>query len=654
MSRTERILIAAVAVLGVLALVAVGAVTWGLLGGAASSEPPARPVETSAPAAAPQEPLVAEAAPTPSPPVERERPRRASRGPRVIRDDDDDDEESAAVATGEGSLVGRVVDTASRPLPGATVEVRRGRSFLSDDDDERGARHAATTGADGTFRLTGIPSAENYLAIVRRAGHSVTRQRGIVVRPGEETRIADLILSRGGSVSGIVTDRDGVPLQGAKVAADNSPFTMIDVWNAKADFASSGADGRYRIEHLPAGKIKVHAIAKGFAPSSHLEVDVIDERDTDGVHFTLDRAVSIAGTVTDSSGEPIEGVKVYASASDYRDVSRSTVLTDAAGRYLLDGLSSATFYVFVDKDGYTRPDKRTVKAPAEGVDFRLEPNGSISGRVVDRASGTPLRRFVIRHGRGRDLNALGLGRHADFESPTGDFTVSDLDAGFYVLEVRAEGYAPKRTDPIELKSQAHVQGILVALDHGATIRGVVRRSPDGAAVAGAVVAPRRAREEGGVYFAELGGRPARERASARTDVSGVFVIENVGAGGYILEISHPDYAPAKVEGIEVPEGAAYDAGEVLIYRGGTVAGMVRDKTGASDPNAQVSLAGKGFDRRVRTGSDGRFEIRSIPPGDYTISVLVRGGQVDFEGLLQADDGGQRIAVSDGEVVTVNL
>jgi protocatechuate 3,4-dioxygenase beta subunit len=654
MSRTERLLIAGVALLGILAAVAFCAVAWNLFGSAGPT--PVAPPIVERPAAATPAGSPAAAAPagaraTKPDASAPEGPRRRRRLERLAREEG----EETAPPQGEGIVLGRVVDSASHPVAGAVVELRRGRNFFGDEAEPKEARrYEATTGADGTFRIAAVAAGENYVATARHAGSALSRQRGIGVRGGEETHVPDITLSRGGTVAGIVMDASGAPLRDAKVVADNSLFAGADLWNAKSDSATTDAEGRYRLEHLPAGVVKVFAIARGFAPSGHPDVTVAEDREATDVNFTLNPAASISGTVTDTAGQPIDGVKVYATATDYRDVSRASVVTDAQGKFLLDGLAAATFYVFVDREGYTRPDKRSVKAPAENVDFQLEPNGSISGQVVDRASGTPVTKFVVRYGKARDAQVLGLGLRGEPAGENGQFTVKDLDAGTYVLEVSAEGYAPKRTEPIELKPQGHVDGVVVAVDHGSAIHGVVKRASDRAPVVGAVVTPRRARLENGTLFAEIGGRPARERAAVASDASGSFTVGNIAAGTYILDITHPEFAPGRVEGIEVVEGAVVEAGDVLVYRGGIVAGTVHDKNGAADPSAQVALSGKNFERKARTDASGRFEIRSIPPGDYTISVLLRGGRPDFEGLLLADEGGQRLTVADGQTVTVNL
>ncbi|MBI1851274.1 MAG: carboxypeptidase regulatory-like domain-containing protein [Planctomycetes bacterium] len=648
MSKTERLILIGVGALGVLALGAVVAVAINLLGTlgktAGSPPPPAVDPVVSKPADGSAPPATVPVKKVPASSVV-DRPKRPHKP--ATREDD-------PVGEGEGSVVGRVIDAASHGIAGASVELRRGRNFFGEEGETKGAKFETTTGADGTYRFTGIEVADAYAVIARRTGSASARQRGVAVHAGEETRVPDVVLVKGGAVLGIVTDRNGAPLRDAKVVADNSPFAGMDVWSATADTTMTDADGHYRIEHLAPGKIKVYAAARGFAPDSKMDIDVADERETADINFQLEPALTITGTVTDTSSAPVEGAKVYATATDFRDVSRSSSLTDAAGKYLLDGLSTGLFYVFVDKDGFTRPDKKTVKAGAEQVDFQLEPNGSISGHVVDRVTGAPVAKFAIRYGRARDAAVLGLGYRNEFDSAAGEFTVHDLDAGSYVLEVLSDGYAPKRTEPIDVKVQGHVEGIQIAIDHGGSIHGVVRRASDRAPVAGATLTTKRAREQNGTYFAEIGGRPGRDRGGVTSDASGSFVVTNVGAGTYIIEVSHPDYAPGKLEGIEVAEGGNVEIGEVLVYRGGAVAGIVHDKDGQPDPNAQVSISGKNFEKKVRTNGEGKFDVRGVPPGDYTVSVIVRGGQVDFEGFLTADEGGQKIAVVDGQTVNLNL
>ncbi|HVN04696.1 MAG TPA: carboxypeptidase regulatory-like domain-containing protein [Bryobacteraceae bacterium] len=74
--------------------------------------------------------------------------------------------------------------------------------------------------------------------------------------------------------------------------------------------------------------------------------------------------------------------------------------------------------------------------------------------------------------------------------------------------------------------------------------------------------------------------------------------------------------------------------------GGTVIGVVKDMTGAVIPGAQVTIADEsGNTRQVKTGADGAYTFRMVPPGAYSVSV-------SFQGLSQ--NGGVAVAVDTGQ------
>lgn len=59
---------------------------------------------------------------------------------------------------------------------------------------------------------------------------------------------------------------------------------------------------------------------------------------------------------------------------------------------------------------------------------------------------------------------------------------------------------------------------------------------------------------------------------------------------------------------------------------GTIAGTVKDPTGAVLPGAGVTVHnnGTGVDRKVTSDSAGDYSVPSLPPGDYTITVAAQG------------------------------
>jgi len=93
----------------------------------------------------------------------------------------------------------------------------------------------------------------------------------------------------------------------------------------------------------------------------------------------------------------------------------------------------------------------------------------------------------------------------------------------------------------------------------------------------------------------------------------------------------------------VPAGAqTRPAGQIrAAASGGTVTGVVKDPSGAVIPGAQVTLTDEnGNIKQMKTGPDGAYAFRAVPPGSYSVSVT-------FPGLSQAQ--GVAVVVDTGQV-----
>lgn len=327
--------------------------------------------------------------------------------------------------------------------------------------------------------------------------------------------------------------------------------------------------------------------------------------------FLQKDGLRIEGTVVSATGDPVPGTTVR--FGDQRTT------TDDQGRYagsigraiphrvsaIVKGHGMGTALVEGARNGDTFR-----------VDLRLPAEVVISGTVRDEA------------GRGVEGAHVTTFYYSDLAVRTdaeGRFTMRhvprDLRDSVSVF-ARAEGFCEASADAtIPL-----VQNIQVDL--------VLRR---GAEVRGHVV------DESGAHAAGLDvfigfSQFAFNRLDATTATDGSFVFPVVPAGAQTLWILEDDHAPVRHDFV-VEEGASnVEDIELVLTRGRTISGTVRDVDGS--PLGGIYVIGardhETFGKHVETGEDGRFEISGVPAGSFDLEVMAR-GWVDRTVSFEADD-----------------
>ncbi|MEM1178282.1 MAG: carboxypeptidase-like regulatory domain-containing protein [Acidobacteriota bacterium] len=319
-----------------------------------------------------------------------------------------------------GTLTGRVTDGAGAPL--ADVEV-----FVF--QSSRGA----STDADGRYRiegLSGLPQtliaglsspyvAELYNDIpcpLLRCG----RAGDEIVVPVGGTAAVDFSLELGGTISGVLTDAEtGEPLAVQQVMIEGAGPTN----ESFRAFSTTGAQGRFTFQGLRPGAYAVLAFGElgyvreywpdspcipgtcGEVPPTPIVVEAGDV--LDAVNFTLDRGLSIRGSVRDADGEPVEFEGIELRDTDGRVLISG--LTRAGGGYSFDGLLPGSYFVSTfafEAANEVWPDvpcafRNTcpvdgatpivlTDASVDGVDFDLSPGARLDVEVKSELSGEAL------------------------------------------------------------------------------------------------------------------------------------------------------------------------------------------------------------------------------------------------------------------------
>ena len=154
------------------------------------------------------------------------------------------------------SISGVVVDESNRPVPRATVAVRK-------PGMEMGLVGRVTADDRGGFTIRGLPSGE-FEVLATKPGfvdaRSFVRQPAPNVTLSEGSRATvTLRLQTGGVISGTVVDRDGVLAQGVVIALAGRLNRFGRLINPPSVIARTNSRGEYRLFGLPAASYIVTA-----------------------------------------------------------------------------------------------------------------------------------------------------------------------------------------------------------------------------------------------------------------------------------------------------------------------------------------------------------------------------------------------------------
>ncbi|HEX5189528.1 MAG TPA: carboxypeptidase regulatory-like domain-containing protein [Streptosporangiaceae bacterium] len=291
-----------------------------------------------------------------------------------------------------GTITGTVKDADGNKLAGICVEAGSRRSFAS-----------ASTSASGTYRLVGLARGTYEVDFSTGCGNTrpfapLVYPNPVVVRQGKVTPHIDAVLQLDGTLTGTVTDSHGNPLGGICVAAESSSLDFA--------FAVTKADGTYKAKRVPPGVYHVEFIPGGAFSDCGNKGNFLPVDDsatvTSGVTTTLNASLPtggiIKGVLSDPHGHPAAGICVFSTAEF-----GGQAVTKPDGSYRLRQLFTGDYFVGYDggcgNKGSVAPlaykSDPTFFAPTtisvtagqvtSGIDARLRPGGTITGRVTDRA-----------------------------------------------------------------------------------------------------------------------------------------------------------------------------------------------------------------------------------------------------------------------------
>jgi protocatechuate 3,4-dioxygenase beta subunit len=479
---------------------------------------------------------------------------------------------------------------------------------------------SAASRADGTFAVTVAAAAADIVRLAFSGGPAAPRVLDAVFEAAGDDA-GDVRLPGATPLAGRVVDPRGGPVVGATVSLWPGGRTGPQDTSAGSGIlqsATTKADGTFRIDAASAESNRLRVEAPGFATQERQPV----------------RGGALARPVTLALGQVLRGTVTLADRRtpaagalvrfEGRTETTRWVETRPDGTFLLDGAPREAGSIVADGGDRGRASAAFVPGPSEPLAIALAPTATLAGRVVDAADGRPLPgvRLVARSEDG----AFVARSRKD-----GRYSMGGLSPRSYRMTAEDERFVPWSHTVRVAPGQAETQD--VPLTRGASLAGRVV-DEEGRPIEGARVLVSRGGENVFRSFMRL----LEAEPSVRTGRDGSFRATRLAPGeSQRVDVSHDDYEDRALGGISLVAGATRSGLTVVLRRGLSVRGVVKDEEGrplagvevtlssartvrSSRGGVQMAFVGPGSQVRRETGADGRFEFRGLKAGDYTISA----------------------------------
>lgn len=567
-------------------------------------------------------------------------------------------------SVGTASVSGMVVSADAAAPP-----IRRARVMLTIVEESRAL--IAITDDAGKFAFRDLPSGRVTLTVTKagfvRQPYGAESHRGqpvpIVIGPGQAVDGVTARLTRGSVISGRVTDASGTGVPGAVVMVGerrvvNGQLTLSP-GPTSGPFNQTDDRGVYRIYGLPAGSyvVGVTQSVGGARPAVRLTTDA-----------------DVRWATGPQSADPAPAARPM--------------------------LYSTTFY-----PGTTDPAAAGVLTLAGGeerngvdVAFQWMPSSSLSGTVT-RADGQPAATVQVHAFREdaiatQNLGILSLSLLRPTMVANGKFSVTGLSPGVYSVIARASSQATDPTAPAAARpagpivndlwaeakvtvSGSDISNLSLVLHPGMSLSGRLQFESSSAAVPDLTrvninlsppptntvsigVPPVQGQAD--ATFTARGVAPGRYLVNANapgsTGNSPTWMVKSITVGGRDVMDSPLEVAPQQ------------DVSDIVITftdRVTELSGRIVDAAGQPVPQYYVGVFpvdqsqwrrnSRWLRAPLRPGTDGRFRMVGLPPGDYFLAALTEFDPNDWftpTFLEQVAPGAIRVALGEGEKKTQDI
>lgn len=508
---------------------------------------------------------------------------------------------------------------------------------------ERSRVVSATFDETGTFVLRG----ERLVGYLVPADPFLVARDAVYADAREAATTADLKFEPAGVVRGTVRGPDGVAVGDAEVVVKSRvgmdvAFSRTPI--RKTATTRTGADGSFLFEQVPADvDFDLSIDAPGLIRQwSSVRVA---SGETKTMAIDLGAGVALSGRVRLANGSPVGGAEVHVTEAIMRvdpqapqraDVGTLRAISGEDGRFVVRGLLPGRYVASATHGDYVRASLSAFEVPAAGLELQndivLIEGPRIRGRVVDDAGiAVAGAEIALRATSPFMMNGMGLtpdsaeqmGGRRFSNGEDGAFESPPLDDGEYDLIAVKDGY----TQAFAPSVRAGASGVDLVLGQRGAIEGTVIALDSASPVITFHVAALRPFD-----FSKLTDPATFEPVKHAVVLSakGRYRLADLSAGEYNVSVTAEGLARTTVDRVVVKAGETTRAVNFFLRPESVIAGTITEAgTSKAVAGARVTTR-QGLDAmqpdplaadsEAQSDATGRFELRGLAAGRYTLSA----------------------------------
>jgi protocatechuate 3,4-dioxygenase beta subunit len=522
------------------------------------------------------------------------------------------------------SIAGRLIQPSGLPVTGYAVSARASTATQSGTMMLGRGNNFAPTDPDGGFILDGLTPGTAYdLSIFGVGEFRGDAKKKSVVAPAADIEIE--VAARGRIAGRVLDAASGTPI--TEFEARYSPGrsggmnVVIRGGPGEGDRRTpfSSPDGSFAFDDIPPGTWDVTVWARTYQEARTGGI-VVTPGETKSVEVKAARGLVIRGRVVDAKG----GRGVQDATVSVKDGGGNGafifdigglgggVVTDADGRFEIADQAPGSYQVTARHPLFSEGTARVTLEDKDGaIEIPLLGGATIAG-LVTSSQGSPIAGAEVSLQSGGDgvrFNGMGMDTQTSLSDGAGRFRFEHLAAGRYKVAAAMRTEASPSID-VPLNAGDVREDIRLALDAGATVRGVVTGLPE--------------TERVGVMIGAQGSQDYF--ASTRTGTGGAFEFAGVPKGTLTLRATAGDLilgsSHTAVKEVTIPDGQMEVSTEIVFEDGLSISGTVM-RRGAPVAGARVAafMTGAGRQASARADENGNFRIVGLEPGRVNLTAF---------------------------------